>query len=602
MESTLVQRTTDTSTVGTHDAVLGAPAVQLGELGFSLDLWVPEDGWDYDEDEASIDPFPLQLQAAHECFLRFFVDGLAWVHLAAEMQAGKTGVMAALIRLILRNHQRLRFRASRIFTITGMSENSWREQTKKRLPRKLRENVFHNSSLGQLNEKIKQIYLRENGLSNILILVDESHIASGKDNRPDKLVYETIRSFVPAEEWAARNIRFLTISATDPAKVMSLDKNQDAVVVLKTTEAYQSVEKLQAQGRIHATEELGDLPSAAAIAELKSRVATYQTPCYHLMRPKQGKVEECVLALQRDFPGADVRKWDSDTLREKSKRGGSSVSSSDIDINSEVLDNQPLTHTFIVLKDMFRAAKTMNDTYVGVLWDRLTGKDDTTLQGLLGRVCGYGKNPNTHIYCSGDSVDNYLRIWHRLCSDHRSERMIEGVEIRAAMTGVDVKPMKAQGGGGSSTCVYTSPSQSMPVVRDPAWEPQEVTQCPYQISPKSFETVKEAKEWAAANIPNTRTNKKGEVVPYKPSVYGLYAADGETKGTTHIRYRGETRPIMTESAVRSSGDLGSGIGTSARIMPVYADIGQGANTAPRVMPVLHGNPQVIRYIVIYHRA
>ena len=35
MESTLVQRTTDTSTVGTHDAVLGAPAVQLGGGGSS---------------------------------------------------------------------------------------------------------------------------------------------------------------------------------------------------------------------------------------------------------------------------------------------------------------------------------------------------------------------------------------------------------------------------------------------------------------------------------------------------------------------------------------------------------------------------------------
>jgi hypothetical protein len=456
--------------------------MELLAAGYSNELWVPEGGWDYDEDEASIDPFPLQLEAAYQCFLRFFVDNLAWVHLAAEMQAGKTGVMAALIRLILRNQQRLRFRASRIFTITGMSENSWRDQTKKRLPRQLRENVYHNSSLNELHRKLQTIHERE-GLRNILILVDESHIASSKDNRPDKLVYDTIRRYVPDSEWAMHNIRFLTISATDPAKVMSLDKNQDAVVQLRTTEAYQSVEKLQASGRIHATEEIGDLPGETAIAVLKDRVATYQTPCYHIVRPKQGKVQECMEVLQREFSGAIVRKWDAETVR-KQQRDGDSASSSGPDINSELLDVQPLAHTFIVLKDMFRAAKTMNDRFVGVLWDRITGKDDTTMQGLLGRICGYGKTQTTHIYCSGDSVDNYLRVWHRLCSDHRSDRMIEGVSMRAAMTGVEVKPTQ-----GGNTCVYTATDQSMPVVRDPAWEPSnELLEDPKMGTPIILET------------------------------------------------------------------------------------------------------------------
>ncbi len=141
---------------------------------------------------------------------------------------------------------------------------------------------------------------------------------------------------------------------------------------------------------------------------------------------------------------------------------------------------------------------------------------------------------------------------------------------------------------------------------------------PYELSPTSFASVKEAKEWALANTPRTYINKKGETVEYeKPSAYGLYAEDG-TKGTTHIKYRGDLRAILTEEEVRGSGDLGYGVATSARVMPVYADIGQGANTAPRIMPVysdvalgswakprimpiLSGEPAAIRYIVIYHR-
>jgi hypothetical protein len=80
----------------------------------------------------------------------------------------------------------------------------------------------------------------------------------------------------------------------------------------------------------------------------------------------------------------------------------------------------------------------------------------------------------------------------------------------------------------------------------------------------------------------------------------MYAEDG-TKGTTHIKYRGERKPIKTEQEVRVSTDLGYGVASSARVMPVYADIGQGANAGPRIMPILAGQPATIKDIVIYRK-
>jgi hypothetical protein len=56
-----------------------------------------------------------------------FCDKSIWVHLAAEMQAGKTGVINALFRLILSNCHRIGITPNRIFTLTGMSDEDWQE-------------------------------------------------------------------------------------------------------------------------------------------------------------------------------------------------------------------------------------------------------------------------------------------------------------------------------------------------------------------------------------------------------------------------------------------------------------------------------------------
>lgn len=110
--------------------------------------------------------------------------------------------------------------------------------------------------------------------------------------------------------------------------------------------------------------------------------------------------------------------------------------------------------------------------------------------------------------------------------------------------------------------------------------PHVPTQCPYNISTDTFVTVEEAKAWADANIPRTY-KKDGKDVPYKASAYGLYDENGR-KGTTHIKYRGEPKAIMTEEEVRNSTDLGYGVASS-----------------PRIMPVLSG--LIIRYIIIYRK-
>jgi hypothetical protein len=80
------------------------------------------------------------------------------------------------------------------------------------------------------------------------------------------------------------------------------------------------------------------------------------------------------------------------------------------------------------------------------------------------------------------------------------------------------------------------------------------------VHPELFSTDALAKEWCTVNL----------IAGYGSSKFGLYKAN-ETAGTanngTHIKKRGELVPICSREETER-GDLGWGVGTSARIMPV----------------------------------
>jgi hypothetical protein len=167
------------------DGYLSDALLQISN-SFNATPWVPEFGWDESETLAAETSHEPQLLAAAQCFLAFFVKPIkrVWVHLAAEMQAGKTGVVTTLIRLILSNSATLKIRPNRIFVLTGMGDNAWKKQTRDRLPQGVRANVHHS---GGLSKVVKALHsLASSGeLSNVLIVIDESHIAAAANNRPN---------------------------------------------------------------------------------------------------------------------------------------------------------------------------------------------------------------------------------------------------------------------------------------------------------------------------------------------------------------------------------------------------------------------------------
>jgi hypothetical protein len=442
---------------------------RIQSKGFSTELWVPPFGWTNEDEKREMVPKIPQLLAAYEIFISMFVDenASAWVHLAAEMQAGKTGVMTTVIRLVLQNFQKLGIRPDRMFVLTGMSDNAWKKQTEQRLPSDCRMNVFHNKGLEEASDRIVKLHHndRQPTLRNVIIFLDESHIACAPNNQPSR-VWGTLQNLCPVDQWKTNHIHIITISATDPVKVLEIGNRMEASVVrLRTTPAYQSIEKLLQEGRIRYNDALNELHSEQTLSEIENTIREKynQSYRYHLLRPLPRKHKDLIDTLYTrfpygTFPNIKVIEWDAKSRGDVGRDVSSDEPLNDI---NDVLSNPPTQHTFIVLKNMLYAAKTLNDKYVGVMYDRLSVKDSTNLQSLLGRACGYGKSKDTIIYTSEQTVNNYIQCWRDLCTGVKTSCQLSDVNagnLKGRMAGVNVR--KAPDGSGAVLSINKRATQA----------------------------------------------------------------------------------------------------------------------------------------------
>jgi hypothetical protein len=489
--------------------------LQLVSAGFTSTLWIPEFGWENEMEAQEMEPKPPQRLAAIQLFLQLFVsaDVRVWAHLAAEMQAGKTGVMTTFIRLVLANAGKLGFRPNRIFILTGMNDDAWKKQTRERMPAQIRENVQHSKGLGKVAEALGRLREKESDstLSNVIVFLDESHIASAQHNQPYKQIWATLQNLCPLSKWQEKNIRVITISATDPAKVISISAEtrfSAAVVRLQTDNSYQSVKSLYKAGRIRFTDEFGDLHTEDdnAIEEIQRCITEdfKDTPLYHILRPRVGKHDIVKARLLDAIPDCNVICWDASTKStRKSSASESGSSGCDLEDINQILCSAPEVTTFILLKNMFYAAKTLDDTHVGILYDRIGGKDDTNLQSLLGRACGYGKSDKTIVYTSDQTVKNYRACWRELCSNLSAPRLVNipKSHLDRKMIGITASTVKK----GESCILGVASSVATPlglpdasIIAAGGGAPARMTanEEDFKSKWKEFETFEEAKTYA----------------------------------------------------------------------------------------------------------
>jgi hypothetical protein len=325
------------------------------------------------------------------------------VTLCAPPQWGKTGVsLYVAYKLSLK-----KINPENVFFITAMSDLSWLNQTRERVLPMWSKNVFHRNTLHKLKDRI--FHLREEKKDkNILIIVDECHIANKVDHTLGKIIEEL--NFKDPSYLEQRNIKLLQISATPSNALIDAQEWGDlhARVCPIMSKDYVSFQTFIDEDRIRETYDLQLAEqSKEYIAEIKKGL-----PMYHFVRSVCNGPYGSVLygSVKRNLKGECLRS-DLDFIElnmTKSPKGIKEI--------YEGLDKRPTKHTLILIKNMLGASKTISDKFIGSVHESVpTSKGySSEVQGLPGRMCGFQKRRGSggpKIFCNKSIIEDYMTLY-----------------------------------------------------------------------------------------------------------------------------------------------------------------------------------------------
>lgn len=342
----------------------------------------------------------------------------------AMTQTGKTACMLAVMEkcfTLLHDDEMPKINPDNIYVITGLSSNDWREQTKDRMPKTVQNNVFHRGELKKLKKRLQ-------GQRDVLIILDEVHIASKKNMTIDKTLCEL--GYKDLSRLQEQNVNFVEFSAT-PNRVMDdLKKWGDKATyhVMQPGTGYKGIPELL-NGRAFQFEDLyidSEITAEMTTTQrcerqrviqkafdtinmLKIFIETkYTSPRYHIIRTpplcKSDTVRQRFISVfgLMDYQHISVNSQSEDTTVQ------------------EIIKEAPSQHTFIYIKDALRCAVTLSPkTNIGILYERVsqTINDDVIVQGLAGRATGYDVPDDMYVFTNLDSLKRYQEAWENGFND-----------------------------------------------------------------------------------------------------------------------------------------------------------------------------------------
>ena len=381
-----------------------------------------------------------QLETAEKIFNLFMVPYLLAVFVFALTQSGKTGLMIAIIKLWAEKcgNGDTHIDMENIYIITGLSSTDWKEQTLKRMPGFLKENIFHR---GGLNRKKNSFWKAIKGKKNCLILIDEVQIAStGKTIKkafekcgildtqycfendikivevtatPDGIGIDLAKE-VCEGGWPKKNYCYLSMPADEghTSQFTYLDTLDDPN---KQTRLYQYEDLVNYQGG----EDYDDAKSEQNIRDIKQTYHTHfdNQPKYILIRVNTQHGEKTKENLKKVFPVSECNYLEYNSKIKKRNwshwNGPEDEADFKVDINKDLLDIEPEKLTIVLVKDMLRAAKTLTKHHIGIVYERAAKKDNDSaqIQGLPGRVTGYGVPDHIVVFTNIDTIRRYKKIY-----------------------------------------------------------------------------------------------------------------------------------------------------------------------------------------------
>lgn len=355
--------------------------------------------------------YPNQQKAAKDIY-KAMNNGSNIVLLDSQnnTQVGKTGAMAYLSILVKKAG--INGEYPKIDILTGMNDNEWKEQTMDRMPVRCRKHEnydYGNEKIVHNVEHIKGI-AKLQGLKSppYLIMIDESHLGTGKNG--------VIASFFELELGVplsclktnpkkvfdilkAKKIYLLLISATDfYSRHLIKTGIEIPSITLTPGKGYVSLKDLNNNNQIKDGIELFNKDSSQISIALESIInSNIKKRKYIILRAGQYSEKIKTLLLSKYEKKVEIIQYDSENY-----------------FVPDILSIMPSSLTIIILKDYWRAAKTItNKSHIVALIEKMNKNDQhivsTVAQGLLGRCTGYNVPKDLIIYAPKKIVDQLIK-------------------------------------------------------------------------------------------------------------------------------------------------------------------------------------------------
>ena len=412
--------------------------------------------------------YPQQIRAMEKCLENF--QEQEWGNLLAPMQSGKTTTFKLIACEMLR-----RDRVGRVVIFTGNRETGLRDQCKEMEEFKddyreyLRE-VHHlaateaNKACTEVVKKIEIVWGGQlkhhipNQDKFTLYIWEESHYAQSNKQEVDKFCK---RCGIHPAGYVIDGI-LLSVSATPFSELADRYHLEQPkfVVRLEMGERYRSVKKIRDSGRIRAYH-----PS----------VVQTITEGYVLIRAT--KQEEAKINTN----GFKVIYYDTKHPRF---------------VLDDLLAQRPEQKTIIIIKGMLRMGRVLkHKEFITAVIETSSGRTDTLLQSLLGRVCGYD-SPEITVYINIDpkEINKFIELYEGDLSSIPTKAM----NVVPPKTRTPIQPIRISLGDDPEASLSRH-------VLDTPWEHQNDQRTMLVAQPIIFKIA------AAANkMPSDRTTEEKE--------------------------------------------------------------------------------------------
>ena len=345
----------------------------------------------------------------------------------AQPGVGKTNLIQYLIfHLKAKLNPDKMIIGDRITIATGMSSRDWIEQTEKGtslLDKNSNEEIYHRDTL---HRRIK--YLKDNPelLSDHIFILDECHIGCDKEQTIDNLLNKNLK--LTKETIKKLKIKIILISATQDiiqAELEQKHKDEWQFCILEPGIGYRGFEFIKNKKWLYDYDNLKINEEEI----FKEYLNKYSKPKYHIIRVR-GKVSEKFKKMIINLC-AEEHIGIPKEHNQKDK----------IEKFEDKLKEEPDKHTFVFIKEFYRASKRLRLTNnIGMIIEPSVNDDVTIVgQNLVARFFGYYDDSELKFIeppmfiCNEKCVDIYLEFTNNFTFkgiDYKSRRCKENGKIK----------------------------------------------------------------------------------------------------------------------------------------------------------------------------